>query len=68
MIPTPKEIAEYLDITTQQATTLDGLGLAIAKTQVYALLNIAQSLERIVALMEWAKNDQEEWSEKNERR
>lgn len=27
MIPTPKEIAEYLDITTQQATTLDGLGL-----------------------------------------
>lgn len=57
MIPTLAECQEYLDIMVTDATTMDGLQVAIAKAQIYVLINIAHSLERLASVMEAAKEE-----------
>lgn len=57
MIPTLAECQEYLDIMVTDATTMDGLQVAIATAQIYVLINIAHSLERLASVMEAAKEE-----------
>lgn len=52
MIPTLAQCDDYLDEVTNRATTIDGMAIGVAKTQVYILLNIADSLQRLVKIFE----------------